>query len=71
MAEKQITIVGLKKEQADLRKTFDSARTAFEKAQTAYEKAKAEIVEFANSYGRVLEVLEPPKPKPNKATEKA
>ncbi len=68
MAEKQITIVGLRKDQADLRKVFDAARSAFDKAQSEYKKAKNALVEFQNSYGRVLEVLEKPVPaaKPSK-----
>ncbi len=61
MAEQEITIVGLKKEQARLRVTFDKARASFDKSKAEYTKAKDAIVKFSNSYGRVLELLVPPK----------
>ena len=57
-SEKVITVEGMQKEQAQLRKVFDEARKAFEKSQVAYAKAKAALVGFNNKYGRVLEVLE-------------
>jgi len=68
MAERQITVVGLKKEQAELKETFNEARDSFDKSKNNYKKAKDALVEFQNSYGRVLEVLEKPAPaaKPSK-----
>ena len=68
MAERQITIVGLRKEQANLQKVFDVARASFDKVQGEYKKAKVALVEFQNSYGRVLEVLEKPAPSAAKAS---
>ena len=67
MAERQVTVKGLRKEQAELKETFDKARASFDKAQSEYKKAKVELVEFQNSYGRVLEVLEKPVPVAAKA----
>lgn len=67
MAERQITVVGLKKEQAELKEVFNKARASFDKIRSEYKKAKDALVEFQNSYGRVLEVLKPvPAAKPSK-----
>lgn len=55
---KELTIKGLQKEQKDLTAAFHSAREAFDEAQAAYKTAKDNLVEFSNSYGRVLQVLD-------------
>lgn len=57
----ELTVKGLQAEQKELRETFDAAREAYDKSAVEYKKAKVAIVEFTNSYGRVLEVLEPAK----------
>lgn len=60
MSDKPITVKGLQKEQKDLRVSFDEALEVLAKATTVHKKAKDALVDFNNSYGRVLEVLDQP-----------
>lgn len=58
MAEKALTVKGLRAEQKKLQDAYGKADEAYHKALAKHKKAKIALVDFQNSYGRVLEVLD-------------
>ncbi len=56
--EKPFTVEGLQKDRAKLKASFERLQKKSARTRVAYEAAKIKYVNFNNTYGRVLEVLE-------------
>lgn len=53
----KVTVDGLVAKQAELQAAYDEAHVISQDAKAECEKAAAELVEFNNKYGRVLQMM--------------